>query len=360
MKQLLTTLILLLSTATLSAQIFEISPWGSDEVECKPAVKNKDGEWMVIYNPKEYLHFKEGFRFESLGQHERQQIFAHEGRYYAVRNNELRFSSENPDEVENPLSEKTQERDSLAGCFYGSMSAVVTILLVMAFATLVSFGYYKGIIKDKKFVLRVIPAAILINSLIITLGYMRFGSDIFWWCDYDRYGFFGSLFRVIPFILALLVQVGSIKFYELFLFDGQTEREDGTELKLSIKPAAISIAVCLPITIASALIMASIGLNGTFLMDLIAVVIFFGSLGWGMITTYRKNVKLFGSFNGLMMTIFSTIYIIGCLISVVAIITLIIQLIIQVLMVLGAIFVLMMVAPKRRFRGSDGRIYEEY
>ena len=341
----------------LSAQIFEISKWGSDDALAFPAKKNSKGEW--VKDPSNSVRFDAGFEFQSVDHDGEYYYFAHEGKFYAIYEKNLKFSSKNPDDVENPLSEEQQKRFTLGGWFYSSMAAVITMLLVMGFGAIISFLYFKGILKDKSFVLKVIPGAILINSLILIYGQLNFGSEIFWWCDYDRYGFFGSLLRVIPFMAILFIQIISIKIYEIFLFDGQTESEDGTELKISIKPAALSLILCLPATIGTAIILSFLDIRG-FMMDTITLVVFFGSLGWGMLKTYRKNVKLFGALNGLMMTIFSSVYIIGCLIAAIALITLIFKIIFQILVVLGTLLILAMVIPKRTFRGSDGRIYEEY
>lgn len=349
--------VLFIAIGSLSAQIFEVNKWGSDEALAFPAQKNSAGEWVQdLHHP---TPFETGFEFEAVAKQGDYYYFAHEGKFYGIYEKNLKFSSKNPDEVENPLGEKHQKRFTLGGWFYGSMAAVYTMLIVMGFGVIISFLYFKGYIDNKGFVLKVIPAAILLNSLILIYGQLNFGSDIFWWCDYDRYGFFGSLLRVIPFMIVLFVQIISIKVYEIFLFDGQTEREDGTELKLSIKPAALSLALCLPATIAVAILLSFLNIRG-FFMDTITLVVFFGSLGWGMLKTYRKNVQLFGALNGLMMTIFSAVYIIGCVIAAIALIALIFRIIFQILAVLGTLLVLAMVAPKRRFRGSDGRIYEEY
>ncbi len=358
MRKLLFTLLLALfvGMTSLSAQIFEVWKWGSEDVLAFPTQKNSNGEW--VQDATNAVRFDKGFEFQAVDKQGDYYIFAHEGKFYAIYENNLKFSSKNPDEVENPLSEKQQKRFSPFAWFYSSMAAVIVMVATMAFAALISLLYFKAGF-PRSLVLKVIPGAILLNSLILIYGQLKFGGDIFWWCDYDRFGFFGSLLRVIPFILALAVQVASIKVYERILFDGLPEREDGTPLKLSIKPAALSLGLCLPVTIGVALLLGGIGIRGAF-MDLITTITFFATLGWGMIKTHRKNVKLFGQFNGLMMTLFSSVYIIGVIIAGIALITLIFRIIFQILAVLATIFVLAMVAPKRRFRGSDGRIYEEY
>lgn len=349
--------LLLIGAASLSAQIFEVAPWGDDNALAFIAHQNETGEWSLDMNQS--VRLDKGFEFERIDERDRYYIFIHEGKHYGIYNGYLKFSSKNPDKAENPLSEKQQKRDSLLGWFYGSMAAVIVMVATMVIAALISLLHFKAGFPNRAFVLKVIPGAILLNSLILIYGQITFGSEIFWWCDYDRYGFFGSLFRVIPFVLALLVQICSIKIYERVLFEGQPEREDGTPLKLSIKPAALSLGLCLPITIGVALLLGGIGIRGLF-MDLITTITFFVTLGWGMIKTHRKNVKLFGQFNGLMMTLFSSVYIIGVIIAGIALIALIFRLIFQILAVLATFFILAMMIPKRRYRGSDGRIYEEY
>ena len=91
----------------------------------------------------------------------------------------------------------------------------------------------------------------------------------------------------------------------------------------------------------------------------VAIGIFFVSLSIGIFISFKRNVVTFGFFFGVIVTLFSIVYILGCIISAGAIIAIAFQVLLQVLMVIGAIIMLMIIGPKRRFRGSDGRIYEE-
>uniref|UniRef100_UPI004055F21C hypothetical protein n=1 Tax=Alistipes sp. TaxID=1872444 RepID=UPI004055F21C len=52
-----------------------------------------------------------------------------------------------------------------------------------------------------------IPVLILLISLMEIVGFLSVKGDMFWWCDYDTYGFFGSLLRVIPFIAVVWMQL---------------------------------------------------------------------------------------------------------------------------------------------------------
>ena len=78
----------------------------------------------------------------------------------------------------------------------------------------------------------------------------------------------------------------------------------------------------------------------------------------GLIISLRRNVKSFGATTGLYVTIFSIVYIIGCIISAIAMIILVFQIIFQILVVVGTILIFMMMGTRRRVY-RNGRVYEE-
>ena len=347
------------SIMPLAAQEFIVNPWGGDKVEFYVAGTDKDGKWALIYNQSH--EFEEGYTFQAVDTMKNYVIFRHENQLYAAKKTEIEFSSNNPDDVVNPLSEEAQRRSSIAGDFYGSMAAAYMVLFLLAAIAIVTF-VYRAI---KLFILRpivliAIPAGILLISLIIIFGYWKFGSDIFWWCDYDRYGFFSSLFRVIPFMAVVAAQFYSIKLYEKVLFIDKEYDENGERRKLSIKPMAWSIILCLPVTLGFFLIMTFMGLHNSMLVELFAVILFFVTLGFGVWRTFKRNVATLGFFHGVFVSVFAVAYIIGCIISAFALIVLIFQLIFQILTVLGCLLVMACVVPKRTYRRSDGVIVEEY
>lgn len=356
MKRLFLLLILLCTYVTISAQEFIINPWGADELLCYSANKTAEG-FSVVYNKEAGLAFEEGTCFQKVGEDDKgyYYIFEHEGKYYAAKRTELKFSRNNPEDVENPLSEKIQARGSLLGKFYGSSVAITIIILTMALATLVAICYiYFKISALRPIFLITIPAAILVVSLIQIVGYAKFGMDIFWWCDYDRYGFFGSLFRVIPFMAALAAQLLSIKVYEIGLFD----RDDDPDKKISVKPAFISLAACIPVLLIFIFGLTAMGIKGSW-MEAISVIAFLATLGVGLLITFKRNVKTLGAFNGLWVTIFTIVYCLGCIMSAIGLIVLIFKIIFQILCVVGAFLILAFIVPRRRYV-KDGRIYEEY
>ena len=182
--------------------------------------------------------------------------------------------------------------------------------------------------------------------------------DMFWWCDYDRYGFFGSLFRVIPFMIVMVIQLYSIKLYERGLIINDSEYDAESPKTISVKPAFISLAVCVPIFLVVVFTMAGLDLQGIW-MDIAGIVAFLGSLGIGVVITLKRNIKAWGAANGLWVTIFTIVYCLGCIVAGIGLIVLIFKIIFQMLVVIGTLFILACITPRRRYV-KNGRVYEEY
>lgn len=335
-----------------------IDPWGGAGVECPEIEKTSKG-WVAYTNKRE-VFFERGYTFRPIDYaHGYRYIFESEGKYYGAKISEV-LPTDSDDEELFALMTRGENRRmaTLAGRFYGTSSALWVMLLVMGAAAVVALLYLMcGIESLRPLFLAVIPAAILIFSLIEIVGYLKFGNDIFWWCEYERYGFFGSLFRLFPFAAMVAAQVLSIKLYEHALFLGNDDPTDD-ERKISLKPAAWSLALCIPVFIVLLLLVTALGLGNTILMDIAGIVGFLGTLGVGLYISFKRNIKTFGRATGLWVTIFSIVYIIGCLISAIAMIVLIFQIIFQILCVLGTILVLLMVGSRRRVY-RNGRVYEE-
>lgn len=335
-----------------------IAPWGGKGSECKELHKTEKG-W-VGYTGEPEVFFERGYTFKPITFiNDYRYVFEEDGKFYGVNMSEVQFEDrDDAEELQFMIRGKSKLMGTIAGRFYGSSAALQLMLLVLGFAAVIAFLYLNvGIRSLRPLFLAVIPAAILVFSLIEIYGYAKFGSHIFWWCDYDRYGFFGSLWRVIPFGLMVAAQVASIRLYERALFEGNDDPTDD-DRKISLKPAAWSLALCIPVFIVLILIVAGLGLGDTILMDIAGIGGFLGTLGTGLYISFKRNVKSFGKTTGLYVTIFSIVYIIGCIISAIAMITLIFKIILQILMVLAAIVILMMVGARRRVY-RNGRVYEE-
>ena len=163
----------------------------------------------------------------------------------------------------------------------------------------------------------------------------------------DNYGFFGSLLRAIPFCLFVAFQLYSIKLYERMLLADKNSDE-----KLSIKPMAISLAVCLPLTLAIVFGLAALDVN-TILRDALSVVAFFVSLGIGLFISMRKNIKILGVVAGVAFTVFGIVYILASIVAVIGLGIVLFEIILQILIICGAILGLAFVASQGG--GGGGR-----
>ena len=335
-----------------------VEPWGGNGIECERFEKTEQGyaakkNGRPIFCERGYsftpVTFINGYRY----------IFRIDDKFYAINIGDVLVKNEEQRERYDYMAYRKSNRMlSAAGRFYGTSSALYLMLLVMGAAAVLVFLYKMGLGILRPILLIVVPVAILIFSLIEIFGFVKFGNDIFWWCEYDRYGFFGSLWRLIPFAAMVYAQVYSIKIYERVLFCSTTEDECDEEKKISLKPAVWSLLLCLPVPIVVAIICSKMGLGGSVAMEIATLVSFLLTLGLGIYISFHRNMKRFGFIVGLYVTIFSLVYILGCIISAIAMGVLVFQLIFQILVVVGAILVLMMVGSRRRVV-RDGRVYEE-
>lgn len=335
-----------------------IEPWGGKGVECKEL--HKQGQEWVGHTGEPEVFFERGYTFKPIDfVHNYRYLFEEDGKFYGVNMSKVQFAdSDDAEELSFMIVGESRKMATIAGRFYGTSAALNVMLLIMGAAAVVAFLYLKGRNSAMRpLFLAVVPAAILVFSLIEIYGFVKFGSDIFWWCDYDRYGFFGSLLRVFPFGAMVAAQVFSIKLYEKALFKDNDDPSDD-ERKISLKPAAWSLALCIPVFLVLILIVAGLGLENTILMDIAGIGGFLGTLGVGLYISFKRNVKTLGKTTGLYVTLFSIIYIIGCIISAIAMITLIVRIIVQILVVIGTIMILLMVGRRRRVY-RNGRVYEE-
>lgn len=335
-----------------------INPWGGKGAECKEL--HKQGQKWVGHTGEAEVFFERGYTFKPIDfVHGYRYLFEEEGKFYGVNMSEVQFAdSDDAEELDFMIRGESRKMATIAGSFYGTSAALNVMLLIMGIAAVIAFLYLKGGMTSlRPLFLAVIPAAILVFSVIEIYGFVKFGSDIFWWCEYDRYGFFGSLLRVFPFGAMIAAQVFSIKLYEKVLFKGNDDPNDD-EGKISLKPAAWSLALCVPVFIVLILIVTALGLGNTILMDIAGIGGFLGTLGVGLYISFKRNVKNFGKTTGLYVTLFSIVYLLGCIISAIAMIILIVRIIVQILVVIGTILIFAMMGYRRRVY-HNGRVYEE-
>ena len=181
-------------------------------------------------------------------------------------------------------------------------------------------------------------------AAIEILGFWLLGSDIFWWCDYDTYGFFGSLLRVIPFGLVIAAQIGSIFMYESLLsFDSYTDT------KISVKPTVWGMVLALPAVIVVMLIFRYLLHTSSLVTDLTCTATLLLVLLTGIGFSARSNIRELGMVKGTAMTLFCIIYSIGSIVAVCGLIYLVFRLIIQVLIAIACVIGVL------AFLGGGGR-----
>lgn len=271
-----------------------------------------------------------------------------DGKEFGIQSKYLMFSEDNPEGTEDIFGDtRNRVNHSWAGKFFASFTpyAIISLFFILAIVFLV-LGLKSAAVR--RLALYVVPGCILIASLMEVWAYKTLGTDAFWWCSMDNYGFFGSLFRAIPFCLFVAFQLYSIKLYEQMLL---ADRDNGE--KLSIKPMAISLAICLPLTLVIVFGLAALDFNPT-LRDILSVVAFFVSLGLGVLLSLRKNIKILGSFAGSAFTIFGIVYILASIVAIIGVAIVIFKIILQ-LLIIGAAILGLSFAMQRSGSGGGAK-----
>lgn len=279
---------------------------------------------------------------------------------YGIYDSVLMLSDDNPEDVVDIFGDtRSQLQHTWVGKWFGTFTPYMIIALLFVAAIVLAIG---GLRLDswRRAALWGLPACILAASMLEIWAYLVMGKSAFWWCDSDRYGFFGSMLRVVPFVLFVAFQLFSIKIYEAFL-PGVNE-----DNKLSIKPLAIGIAICLPVALAIAMLLAAFDIRG-LTAGLASVAGLLICLTVGFVWSLVKNIKVLGKVNGLFFTVFGIVYAIGSLIALWGLVLVLLQIIVQVIIVIVCLGAggkateqINPVSPKsvNRYRGLDGKDYE--
>ena len=255
-----------------------------------------------------------------------------EGKEYAIASGDLLFCDNNPEGVTDTFG---NTRDRVNHSFSGKLFATFTPYAIVAILFIVAVAFTMlGLKKQqaKRLALMVVPACVLVASLIEIWAFQTLGTSAFWWCSYDRYGFFGSLFRALPFVGIVALQIYSIKPYKRLIVGKDSEEE------LSIKPMAISLAICIPVTLIVVCLSAVVLKFGSTTTLVLTIVAFLASLAIGIVMSLRKNIKMLGKSKGIIFTVFGIVYVIGSLIALYGLILVIIDLIIQILIIVAGFF----------------------
>lgn len=331
-------MLLLLYVVAASAQKYDVKCLRGDSVavyDVVETIRSEDtyyskGEKLVFYlHDGEQVEAVDKFYDKGMidtGSSIGYAVIQKDGKKYCTLSENLVFSKDNPEGVEDKVLTKSDElAHTIQGrIFYSIIPYIIIALLFLGVMVLNILAMRSN--KIRSIAVIAIPVCIMLGTLLEIWAYSVLGTNCFWWCDKNRYGFFGSLLRIIPFGLIVFYQVMSIKFYEPVIlgeaFDGDVQ--DG----ISVKPALISMLAAFPVLIASALICDFLDLGGwveTFLI----LVSFLLALGIGVFLSFKRNIDLMKSKKlGILLTLFTIVYILGCIVAVWGLIVVIFKLII--------------------------------
>lgn len=246
----------------------------------------------------------------------------------------------------------TLKEDKLS-IFFTSLGPCWAIigLLVIAFAICLA-GMRLGVRSVREAGLVVVPLCLLAVAAIEIYWYRLMGAGAFWWCDYDSYGFFGTLLRVIPFLIVVAMQLFSIKLYEqLLCWDGPVDSE------IHVKPAVIGILVSFPTLIVYVLV-TQLGFHWKGeTAEMVGVGIFLLIILVGIIRTFMLNIQEFGALRGSLISAFILVYVVSCIVAVAALIFVIVRILLVVLAALFASAVLGGTGGRTLYRDKYGNLY---
>lgn len=249
---------------------------------------------------------------------------------YTITKQDLKFCDNNPDGTVDQWADADWNKNRGLKKFFATFTpyAIIAVLFIVAIAILF-LGLKVNLLRRPA--LYVVPVCLLIASLMEILAYWLLGTTAFWWCNPDKYGFFGSLFRVIPFVAFVAFQLFSIKLYMRLL----TNDKDN---ELSIKPMLISIGLCVPVTLAVTFSCA--GFLGVRDMPLVIITVatFLLTLGIGLFISTKKNIKELGKVSGMMFSLFGIVWAIGAIVALIGLIMVIFKLILQIIVVIAGFF----------------------
>lgn len=317
------------------AQMYEIDNLYGDSIDLKKAEKNEKGEY---YGGEKALTLANGTlvnvkeAVETFGV-----LVEYEGNYYVTYPGYLKFSKKNPSGVENTWQDVSERRQhSALGHFWYTLIPyyIILAILLAVGVMLLLLQMVKKFASLESTLLLWIPIGLFVASLLELIGYFTLGDDFIWWCSVDRQGFWPAFITMLPFMLALVIQLGSGVLYKRY-------QEKKYDVKLSWRSIFIGIGG-VPVAIVVLIILAICGMKNPVVQDVVATILILASLAVGFMYALTKNRKVLGNRNGLFFTVFSFVYAAGAVIALIFLAVIIVKLILIVLMwllvIAGCIF----------------------
>lgn len=260
-------------------------------------------------------------------------VFEHNGGLRAVSNKKIVFASNNAEGIKDIYADKSVSGNHTAvGHFYGTMTPYYIIVVLLLISMLLSLG---ALLYPRMRDASLIGMFACLSAVAVLefVGYYTIGTSTFWWCDSERYGFIGALWRIIPFVLVATCQIASLPLCHLVMKQG-----DGADSvkQLSILPATVSIAVVTPVLmygggIAQSVLNLSEDSKATWIVILVCLMLA------GVVYSCIVNIRSLGWKKGASYTFFDATFIFACVVVVILLIQAFIKLVIQMILVTAAV-----------------------
>ncbi len=296
--------IILICGKTVSAQRYVADPFKRDSV----AVMNLTADKGV---GTEAFRIAKGDTVNVLAQVEGftdYGVLTSGGREYAVHVRDFRIVD--ADGAEDPWETMDVKWRTPEGRYYSTLTPYLIILGLVVCALLAGL-VGRRVRLVRRVALIFIPLLIIAACYLEVCAYLALGTDMFWWCDKDRFGFWGSMLRVLPFTLVVVGQLASYPVYtRLMTRDSDEDAPTGALL-----PMGISFLAAIPV-VAIVLLVCALFHMGKPMQNIVGTCIFVAIVGFGSLTSITLNVKLLGFFKGIWLSLFGAIYIVGAMIAV--------------------------------------------
>lgn len=337
MKQLLVFLISAMAwlmPCGMKAQIYVVDNWIADSAQIYQIVLNED-KTIETAGEEAGVKLPAGERVEVVRSTLTKKsgvgdpVIKIKGKEYIIYAGDILFSDENPEGTVDPFNTAELKSHSATARFFSHMFPYYVVFLIYLAAGIFTLIGLKcpG---QRKLSLVAIAACLAVGSVLEIVIFSLMGSDAFWWCDAERYGFWGGFFRALPFFAMVAFQIYSYKLYKKILIPMEKHLEDPLA-DISIKPMVYGFALSLPLAFISSFVPTWMGIHNTTLSGAIFIVVFIVATIGGCMYATRKNIKKLGKRTGLMFSVFEIIYVIGTLVAVWAMILLIVKLLFQVI-----------------------------
>lgn len=272
-------------------------------------------------------------------------IFIKDGVKYEFFGGNLAFSQKNPEGTKEFFKNvnlcpnknvrlkafNSWHPQSKLGQFLYSPTIPVAILILVVVIWLLCTLVYPRISSRliKGIFLLVIPVLFMCIVALEIVYFLYMGGEFIWWLDPDDVGLFSSILWSILAIITMIFQVSVFWVYKNYVAEGR---------KISVLPIFISFLVAFPAILIVALIVEFLAQGGIIppeykdtIMSLSVLAPFVISIAYSSI----RNMATIGFFRGLLFSLFTVVFSIGCAVVATALVYIALKLLIMILIPLA-------------------------